>query len=471
MLITDLPDDLLKYLFTFLLLPKQIIKLKSVCKNWARLIGELLNQRPYLLLDVTLLTIQHRRVVMAMAPVNSSGDIYHMLAFVILSLKRKAQMPPILLTYDQEPPKVYRATQTEITTGLQVARSLAFISSLGYEDCFFRKTLPFSSGQPAPRQATLEAKLAELQVTHYIDHRFSTSVIAEHFRQFGFEKVTAALREGFRQRNVNFLPKVSVQKVSRYVAARMRELADIATNGLPLIVIHYRISGKSNSDQDLSNIVKPTIKSLKAKGYNVATVYVDSRLKGFSASTIAEADINIRPFQDTTLLSDQEDLGKLAHLEFLLHLYDNKDQLKLCGIIGNTSGTLDLAAFIGHRVFNIHHFDYPKFDYQDYRVLLQMCFFSVERDDTDRDTKLLQDIEAWAQGQPPIVQLKQHLSLATPTSFGGVGKKGFAFFSSVMDMASQNWNEQSFFQALRSHVNKECKQANFLTLDYSPPSP
>lgn len=53
------------------------------------------------------------------------------------------------------------------------------------------------------------------------------------------------------------------------------------------------------------------------------------------------------------------------------------------GIIGGTSGTLDVAAFMGIRVFNIHEFkDASKssdklIPYQDYRILLQAQFMTI----------------------------------------------------------------------------------------------
>jgi hypothetical protein len=39
-------------------------------------------------------------VTMAMAPVNSSGDIYHILVYLILSTAHGKTLPTVLLTYD-----------------------------------------------------------------------------------------------------------------------------------------------------------------------------------------------------------------------------------------------------------------------------------------------------------------------------------------------------------------------------------
>ncbi|MCX7352720.1 MAG: hypothetical protein NTW22_05570 [Proteobacteria bacterium] len=50
----------------------------------------------------------------------------------------------------------------------------------------------------------------------------------------------------------------------------------------------------------------------------------------------------------------------------------------LRGIIGNTSGTLDLAGFLGHNVYNLHNVQ-QAFDYQSCRILIQSSFLTVER--------------------------------------------------------------------------------------------
>ena len=61
------------------------------------------------------------RYMMSMAPINSSGDIYHILSFLILVISEKNfPVPNILLTYD--------AADTKI----QIERGLNFAKALGY---------------------------------------------------------------------------------------------------------------------------------------------------------------------------------------------------------------------------------------------------------------------------------------------------------------------------------------------------
>lgn len=61
------------------------------------------------------------------------------------------------------------------------------------------------------------------------------------------------------------------------------------------------------------------------------------------------------------------DWGKLLHLKLLLEMKKN-EQFNV--VIGNTSGTLDLAAFVGHHVCDIH-ISKGKQKYQDTRIQIQ----------------------------------------------------------------------------------------------------
>lgn len=455
MFLNELDDTILKKIFSFLLMPKQINTLKEVCRRWRNLI----NTIPFLSLNNGLQQSPNK-VVIAMAPVNSSGDIYHMLAFIILSLHHEKQIPPILLTYDQKVPETFRVTQNELNTGVQVVqRAMNFISHLGYQDCFITQKIPLNGPQPIARQNALENKLAELSITHYIDHRLSTSIIADFFQKEGFDKTTAILREGFLCQHGN-------KKVKKYVKNTISEITKLSKNNKPVAIIHNRISGKSNRDNSLSTIIQRILKQLKSDGYNVIVIYADSRFSGYS--NIPDADIHIRPFQqDNDLINKDEDFGKLAHLELFLRLYDVRENIQLKGIIGNTSGTLDLAAFIGHRVFNIHHFEPQKlFDYQDYRVFLQMSFFAVARDDIDgADNKLIQDISAWLK-KTEINQPRQYLHLTQPTKFTGLGKIGFSFFYSVKEVQQKKWCQQNFFFGTEKKMNEVAKEANLLERNF-----
>ncbi|CAO5682664.1 MAG: hypothetical protein HEEMFOPI_01737 [Holosporales bacterium] len=93
------------------------------------------------------------------------------------------------------------------------------------------------------------------------------------------------------------------------------------------------------------------------------------------------------------------DYGKFYHLRLLLKLTEMQN-LK---IIGNTSGTLDLAAFLGHNVYNLHIWD-ASVNYQCARIIIQSTFLTLDLiskdflsqlEPTNKDWKLLK----WLTGE------------------------------------------------------------------------
>ena len=86
------------------------------------------------------------------------------------------------------------------------------------------------------------------------------------------------------------------------------------------------------------------------------------------------------------------DYGKLLHLQLLL-TFKEEEEIQLKGIIGNTSGTLDLAAFIGHRVFNIHTLGPSQLRYQDCRVIMQQEFFTLGFYKKEEEKELMQELQ------------------------------------------------------------------------------
>jgi len=488
--INEFPPDILKFIFGFLLLKlKTKQELSLVCHLWRDVIAD----TPFLSLDASLQKFPNR-AVMAMAPVKSSGDIYHMVAFLALSLYHKKQIPPIFLAYDKQPPLGFDVPQTKANTGLQVKRELSFVSCLYDQECFSPLTLNQArsekleldkitdalSGmsmdarpvttcyQPTARQKQLTDKLQERQVTHYIDHRFSTSVIADHICQYGLQETTEILRGSFRSRNQQYLSAQDRQAIQVYVSNTMQEIAtDVKSNPeKKTVVIHYRVSSGANGEQDISGVAQYIITAL-AKNNRVIVIYADSRQANFS--NLHGAHYHIRPFQQESFITEHRDLSKIAHLELLLAFFDKKDQINLQGIIGNTSGTLDLAAFIGHNVLDIHLFGSAEkgFDYQDYRLLLQMTFLSVEQLASDRQA-MMTHIDSWlATGQQP----KQEALLGIPRRFTGLGKIGFSFLSSVEIFKEAHWEVQRFFPRLKEAVNQKAKSAKLFSADFEPPLP
>jgi hypothetical protein len=174
------------------------------------------------------------------------------------------------------------------------------------------------------------------------------------------------------------------EKINQTIGKSVEQRIQSMPTRKPLIILQYRFSSKANENQNISEIeiLIRLEEYLKSKGYVIWYLFVDSRLKKPSIIGQIKNKTNCFPHQ-----IDSIDYGKLFHLEFLLQLFKIKN---LIGIIGNTSGCLDLAAFIGHNVLNLHQF-HSKFNYQSYRIFLQSSFLIVEYFEEDAIKKALLD--------------------------------------------------------------------------------
>lgn len=424
-----LPNPALKEIFKFLVLsPAQQLTLSLVCKDWNKVIKSC----PYFLglTDTELKSsLALKNVAMAIAPVNSSGDIYHMLVMAILSIHYGGKIAPI-----------YLASDGKADVEKQVKRGLNFVTNLGYGDCFFKLPTGWNnSAQPVVRQKQLITKLKDIGITRYLDNRIATSFIAWHVDHYGLAATTAIVRTNlitaldyFR----NTQPKIAAV-LDNFLQAQIKEFNKLKKNKKPIIIVHYRASRASNKEQSIDTLVAPIIKFLKDK-YSVVVICAGG---GYA---MQDNDLTIDPF------SVSNDLGKICHLALLLWLYANKEKLNLVGAIGNTSGTFDLLAFIGFKCFNIHNFQKTKdanyVDYQAWRLLLQSNFMAIETlsnalgaEKKGADSNiLLAQLNKWlhdfSQPTPASLHLKK---LSSPR---GLNKSGFDLLDNVFCLGDDEKN-------------------------------
>ncbi|MBA8667712.1 hypothetical protein H1Q59_07400 [Holosporaceae bacterium 'Namur'] len=358
---------------------------------------------PYLDLEIQFAEFkEHEKVVMAMAPLNSSGDIYHMLAFTILSKHHNKLVPKILLTHDKDANNEIFPKSGELNTGDQVNRALSFVKTLGYKDNFEALKIVSPACYQDRRQETLDKVLEEKGYKYYIDHRLSTTIISNHFNEHGFDKTTSILRDGFKkwEEEDNVRPEIRVNikmsviksliNINNKIDPKSEEIKK------PTIIFHARYSDKANSKQNtLINLLNELASSLQER-YNIITIHADNRKN--KEGKIKNSIANIYPFKYE--ISNDQDYTKLAHLRLLTCLYEDREKINLHGIIGTTSGTLDLAAFIGHKVLNIHQVTTP-FNYQDYRIFMQSTFLSIQAwwGEEYKDKSFNEECKLWLSNQ------------------------------------------------------------------------
>lgn len=348
------------------------------------------------------------------APLNSSGDVYHILAYLILCQHFQKQTPQVILTYDVS------------TTEKQANRALNFAKSLSYSSFFRTEKIESNHAYyEMVRQSQLEKHL-EIHYPNmvYIDQMATTTIIAKMFLQHGFQTITEILQRGFSKYDEQYFPQNAQQKVRKYVDGHLNQLKKHEKNK-PIVVLHIRYAKTANNHLNIpDNLIVKLIDFLKEKGYDAWCVLADDRKKDlpnyFSRYTS-------RPF-NTPVDVNGNDYSKFQHLQLMTAIAKNK---LIKSVIGNTSGTLDACAFVGNRVYNIHQFN-NELSYQDLRLTMQLTFLSAEdlnkpnsnhkRDLTSEEIikKALPNFSNWLiknQEETPSIQYKQFEIPITKSGF------------------------------------------------------
>lgn len=429
--------EVLKNIFGFLgLVPKTQVALKGICATWRRVVDEI----PWLFYITENIpkNLSVTQITMTMFPIASSGDIYHNIAAIQLALRLGNKVPINYLTEDNE----------EIKT--QVKRAKLLTDALGF-NCFTPLHVDHvkNYNRPSAKQTQLEKKLIEKKVIWYLDSRLSTSLISSFIARNDFNQAARILRIGFKQyaNNISITEK---QSVDNFVNHQIENIKKSIHPQKPLVIIHNRCSNTANKKQDLSTVMPGIVEFLQHQQCNVIIIHADS-----SRHQPFKDIVSIQPFTENNITG--KDLGKICHMALLLKLYEETENFKIAGIIGNTSGTLDLAAFIGFKVLNLHSFSRKEGDtvstqikYQDWRVLLQQYFMNVINIDDvllckpNEQNLLLNNISKWLYDQDtrssiPLNKMEslltgeKHFSLNI-NNIGGIGEKGFSFFNSAFSI-------------------------------------
>jgi len=323
--------------------------------------------------------------LISMAPLNSSGDIYHILAYLILATHHSKKLPQIELAYDVEPAvgnldANKGPVHSKLTVGNQVDRAKDFASTLGFSQVFTTvKQLYNNTGRENVRHAALKTSLQNRaqstgKAIWYIDQMATTSLVAAECKAQGYQETAAVLRAGYLVRDETHFPANMQKLIDNQVAFWMADLEEGAKSNQPLVVLHIRYSSRANKEQNLpDSFLAGLVKTMGTQaGYQVCVILADDRKKRMK---LEDSDCIIEPFKNDTFFMDGKDYAKQAHLQFLLKL---QQEPRTRAIIGNTSGTLDLAAFIGLTTYSIHQFTNSSISYQESRLFLQMCFMAID---------------------------------------------------------------------------------------------
>jgi hypothetical protein len=315
-------------------------------------------------------------------PMNSSGDIYHIISYLMLSKYEGKQLPLVQLSYDGI--SELRSLESKMNTFTQTIRCLQFAKSLGFQKQFI---WPIDFGDGGYRQNARSSKMLDhLKGQHdqkknicYIEQKLLTTLISYYFLEYGRDHAVEILNKSYAKwsvnKNVNEEIRKDVQEAIQIIQDKSRPK--------PLIILQYRYSSHANQHQNIQDDIYMKLgEYLESKNYAIWYLFVDSRSREPQAFSSIENKTYCFPYTINDV-----DYGKLYHLELLLQLSKIKN---VRGIIGNTSGCLDLAAFIGYNVLNLHNFQ-NEISYQSYRIFLQSSFLIIEDFNEDVIKNALRD--------------------------------------------------------------------------------
>lgn len=299
-------------------------------------------------------------------PVNSSGDIYHIATYLIMCRVMEQDVPTTVLYYDNE------------KNIMQAKRSKWFLNALGFVNVFLEQ-LEYSSGH-APVRSAKAVVAVQAYSEKAVDQKTTTSLISYANLMYG-KSLTNLVREFILDRTLartKGLP--AYQWANERVNSATKALRLHQTN---FVVLNLRNSKDgANASQNLTDQqLKVISKSLAKEGCALVILDVGSTQgevfsNRYSTSEYANS-IAINAFPEIETLGSK--YSKFPHIQ-LLQQFSRLDTFK--GVIGNTSGTLDIAAFMGIRSLCIHRFKAEStrniiVPYQDLRILLQANIMSV----------------------------------------------------------------------------------------------
>lgn len=371
---------------------------------------------------------EDKTVLIGQEPLNTTGDFYHVLAYVALSKSLGYDIPRLVLTYEE--------TQDQMTQ-LAYLRDAAFLEMLGMNNLLMEEDVSPAIGKlnrasSNSRRLALRERIAQGKY-HLLDQKAVTAILASQYIVFGHQKISEHIRSVLRKA---LSPSISDNVVEHIHNFGSQELANIIIENKPVIILHLRTAGKNsdgyNEQQDLTDRFAIQLASfLEKKGYGILFVRSTSRDEHAYYYNLESGNNkkSLNPF----LLSNQPrrtqfgyffpnklsqlcaishqgasdpyvDIGKILHLQFFLKLHTVgvflRDLNIKIRIVGNTSGTTDSIAFLGHDVLNIHNFKESRItskDYQGYRILMQLTFMNVVNNEAVRVIE--SKVEQWLAGK------------------------------------------------------------------------
>ncbi len=334
--------------------------------------------------------------VISCPPVNSSGDIYHILAYLILCRAKSWYIPKTYLSYDND------ITKSQAERGIRLARQLGFDARV--------HLIQLAQNNGATHSPSREKELSKYMKERgwsAINQKGTTALLACAYKKYGLAHITAILNRGFMTFAQAHLPLPSQNELKN--AAALTVANAINPTSTDIILLNHRISAGANDQQSLSPTIIEAIRDkVREQGFELVIL-----LTGGTAPTNPWLGCRTcNAFSPTQAINPTH--GKIYHL-LLLQAFINSNKLR--GIVGATSGTLDIAAFLGIRCFNFHVFctSQKMLQAQEYRILLQGILMTIVA--PWGTSSVIRDLfTTWLRESPIVYRLPNNRHLITGTN-------------------------------------------------------
>jgi hypothetical protein len=413
-------------------LPGQVTALVDSLSVDAKKVFKEVDDKGYLLLEPA----QKGHYIIGLPCQNSTGDIYHVLSYLLLADAEGYKLPKVRI-FGEKGEKA-----ENIDTLKQAKRSKRLADLLGFAE---EVTVVQVSGHGKWSNEREHNMLSDCADEKFINQKVTTSFLAEYMRHGNkYKRAIRLIRENLLKRIDSNEPKVheDIQRVKKIVHQRYEMLSqeyikeeheafmksleegrhDYQMNGI--VLIHIRDSkgangGKKNDGQNFaSGIIELIQEVLKNHNFFDWTFYCGDKYvdkntfgefkRGRSSVPAKTFDI----FHDQALEEKfkKEEIQGIRKYEWYSKIYHILllDRLQahpsVRGIVGNTSGLLDMASLLGHDVLSVHNFKNREREYefnaQDYRILSQYPFMSIlavplKNGEDERKKKVKEQFEHW----------------------------------------------------------------------------
>ena len=332
-------------------------------------------------------TYQHDNLYAISCPaVNSSGDVYHIAAYLILCKHFGWTIPHVYWGFDRQ------------TTYHQAQRGIDFLNLLGFGKYAHHIETPTKSCYAVARTSAMRDTL-NLAQTQHMDQRITTVFVREAYNMYGHAKIQAILRDGFVTQASKSIPSPVMKTLMSWIKSQTKKVRSWLRSSRKnqFVILHHRVSTTANDNQNLnSKVIKEIKRSFRGRSIGIFILYVcDEDV----LSACPDPNNPVRKLSLHEYAADQDDAisvfdvipgtssyyDKWRHVKLLQEIGKTKGFI---GVIGGTSGTLDVIAFTT-RTFCLHTFaDYEKstseknkqlMRQRDYRICLQSNFMTICR--------------------------------------------------------------------------------------------